>query len=110
MTREKLTQALYQLNTLLQKGDTQGAHDVVQRALGLKPGVIDDRRPSFHGFDLAFNVACRKHNVRAAYVIFRADDPANPRSVRVLTGGADSALGLLKPIIEAGKHIVAEKH
>lgn len=58
-------------------------------------------------FDLAFQVACRKNEVRAAYIVFDNDDPANPRSVRVYTGGEQMSLVLLNRVLAAGKFIIA---
>lgn len=58
-------------------------------------------------FELAFQVACRKNNVRAAYLIFDNDDPANPRAVRMHLGGESTACALLGRVVEAGKFIVA---
>lgn len=102
-------ETLLTIHNALHQGDFAGAHAIMHRALGLDGDEIDlVQRSFFADFSRAFINAARKHNVAAAYVIFD-QDKNNPRSIRVLTGGNLFALGLLKQIIAAGQHAVAEK-
>jgi hypothetical protein len=57
-------------------------------------------------FDLAFETACRKHQVHAAFVMF-LPDPLNPRAVTVLTGGEKRSNALLDVALAAGKHAIS---
>lgn len=103
-----LAQALSVIHDELHKGNAEAAHKVVHLALGVEDGDIDPLgRKFYRDFDVAFNTACRKNNVVAAYVIFDHDNPDEPRQVRVLMGGNLYALKLLKPIVNAGQHVVA---
>lgn len=58
-------------------------------------------------FEFAFATACRKTGVKAAYIIFDNDSPANPHDVRVFTGGETTAAALLKQMVDAGQHAIA---
>lgn len=103
-----LAQALSVIHDELHKGNVEEAHQLVHRALGVEDGPIDPLgRKFYRDFDIAFNVACRKNNVAAAYVIFDHDNPNEPRQVRILMGGNAYALRLLKPIFNAGQNVVA---
>jgi hypothetical protein len=109
MSEAVFKQALSLAHDQLHKGNVAEAHNIIHRGLGVEDGGIDPNGPKFFNeFDRAFLTACRKNNVRAAYILFDADDPKNPRKVRILTGGEVMTLELLKRIIAAGKHAVAE--
>lgn len=104
----ELEQALSVVHDELHKGNVDFAHTLLHRALGVEDGPIDPLgRKFYRDFDVAFNVAARKNNVVAAYVIFDHDNPAEPRQVRLLMGGNVYALQLLKPVVAAGQHAVA---
>lgn len=55
-------------------------------------------------FELAFITACRKNDVRAAYIIF---EQASGMSVKTFVGGETTSAALLKRIVAAGQHAVA---
>lgn len=103
-----LAQAVSVIHDELHKGNVEEAHLTCHRALGIEDGDIDPLgRKFYRDFDVAFNTACRKNNVVAAYVIFDHDNPNEPRQVRILMGGNVYALRLLKPIVNAGQHVIA---
>lgn len=102
-------QALSVAHDELHKGSVDQAHLTIHRALGIEDGLVDPAgRKWFNDFDRAFNVACRKNNVLAAYIIFDHNDPNDELKVRVLTGGETFSVALLKRIVAAGMHVVAE--
>lgn len=100
-------QALSLAHDQLHKGEVEEAHRIIHRGLGIEDGVIDQSKAFFRDFDVAFNTACRKNNVLAAYVIFDLHDPGNPRKARILTGGEMQTVSLLKMILAAGQHAIA---
>lgn len=99
----ELEQALLVVHNHLHKGNVLEAHEVIHRAMGVTGDEVDPLRPRFYrDFEQAFLTAVRRHNVQAAYVIFDQPDPAQPRKVRILTGGDVWSLQLLKPMLAAG--------
>jgi hypothetical protein len=58
-------------------------------------------------FEFAFITACRKNNVRAAYVVFEADRDGG--GVALFVGGEEISCGVLKKIVAAGEHAVARR-
>lgn len=74
----------------LHKGDTAAAHELLHKALGVDNDAEMNRQikglAHIAGFDHAFITACRKHSVRAAYVLIDPVHSTNGRA-RMISGG-----------------------
>lgn len=93
------TEILLQAHNMLHQGDVAAAHELLHKALGVDNDAsvgapIGHRR----GFDQAFITACRKNNVRAAYVLIDTQD-ANGMA-RLLSGGDADLSQLLRELME----------
>ena len=87
MKDEEAVEAISQAHDQLHKGNVDQAHELIHKAMGIDNSVEMPARPIAHrrGFDRAFIKACRKHEVKAAFVLVDGEDESG-RS-RLLAGG-----------------------
>lgn len=105
-----LEEALVQIERLLKDGDVESAKATVARGLELIPFAhIDKGKPEMREFAHAFETACRKHRVRAAYFIMEFPK-AGDRGAHVYTGGHSGICKALDAVVAAGLHAIVEKH